>query len=357
MKTLKNVLIATILIAQSDLFAQDYDKVYFNSKWMVTSLDSAIYYRVSGFNSSLPSYDGDVVDYYLKTNQIEMTGHYTNGVKNGEFSFYYPNGKLRLLTKFDNNSRIGAWEEFFKNGHTKAKVIYDGEKEIILELNDSLGNSIIDDNKFRYRFVYFDVSRFLFESNSLKDETIEIIGNVFENLRDGKWSIKKNSEPYASLTYKNGVLIKGYFLVDNQRTVLTNNLAFPLIIDPFKFQMTENFSLSQGAVIKNNFVTEGLHQHKYKSMKKIKLANYEDLVAYINNNFDLRSRKNIEKINIIIKIKNGAIDDFQTVPKMSKTSEDDLRLLLGTIESVKFITADTVIIEYTREVDETIGRN
>lgn len=348
MKTIRLFFSLFILITHGELLAQDYDKVYFNSNWIVTSIDSAIYYRSSDFNTTLPSYEGKVTDYFLKTNQIEMTGSYNDGKKDGEFNFYYSNGQIKKVANFVNNNRIGTWKEFYRNGIVKIEVYYDGEKEKILALNDSLGNSIIKKNSFKYSMLRFRVPAFLVEKNaSLKTEHITVKGKVLQNLRDGKWSIKKDGKLFASLKYKNGILTKGYYILNKEKLPLVNNLAFPLIEDPVKFYMTESFALAPGAVIKNNYVTEGLHQNKFKSMEKVKITNHEDLLSYVHDNFVLRSKLTTEKIKINLKIKNGRIESFTTKPKISSGIEKDLNLLFDTIENISFNKTDMITIEYT----------
>ncbi|MEJ0057439.1 MAG: hypothetical protein WDN75_18365 [Bacteroidota bacterium] len=212
--------------------AQDYQKVYFNSEWIVTSIENASYYRTSGFKSSLPSYDGEVSDYYIKNDQLEMTGSYNNGLKEGEFRFYFSDGKVRLIASFKNNNRAGTWEEFYQNGQMKVKLSYSNDSEMLLELNDSLGNSRLKQGSFKYRLQYVDILGA--GSQRSNKEEWEVSGSVMQTLREGRWNVRKNGQSYASMVYKAGILEKGYYFQNNQRIVLNSNLVFPLILDPVK---------------------------------------------------------------------------------------------------------------------------
>lgn len=352
-------IIATTVITitiQSKVNAQEFNKVYYNSNWVVTSIDSATFYRMSGFNDQIPSFEGHTTDYYLNNNQIEMIGYYENGNKNGEFNFYYPNGNLRMNINYNNNNRIGSWKEFFQNGKLKTNVIYQDNVEKLMELNDSLGNSLLEDTNVKYTYYLKDFPDSPSNLNSLEknetDELIEIKGKIVNNLREGKWSVKMNRKQYASMTYTQGILFKGYFLTPGyyglQKNKFTNNLAFPLIEDPSKFIITEKFFLEPGALIKNNYLTEGLNLYNSKSEEKVIISKYDDLVQYINENFTIQSSK-IEKIKINLKITNGIITDVSTDPKLSNNSMKYLKLIIDTIEKIEFITDNVLVIEYNVE--------
>ena len=342
---------ALIFAIWNPLRAQDYKNVYFNSSWIVTSIDSATYYRMSGFNSSLPSYDGEISDYYIKNNQLEMIGSYHNGLKDGEFKFYFANGKVRLIASFSNNARVGIWEEFYQNGIIKTKLSYNEDSERLLELNDSLGNSVLKEGNFKCHLYYYD----FLDNQSNKKEELGISGKVRQTFRDGKWTVRKNGQSYASMVFKTGVLEKGYYLQDNQRVPLNSNLVFPLIADPVKFYPTENFVLQEGAEIKNNYVMDGLHQYKFK--KKIVIKSYEDIVKYVNDNFDLRSKKKATVISIRITTINGFISGFTTDPKISDQGTENLKLVLDSVEKLDFMKDDAITILYTINFEEKFGKN
>jgi antitoxin component YwqK of YwqJK toxin-antitoxin module len=355
MKIIYYIIITTTIAItiQTKVNAQEFNKVYYNSNWVVTSIDSATYYRMSEFNAQIPSFDGLTTDYYLNNNQIEMIGFYENGNKNGEFNFYYPNGKLRMVINYNNNNKIGSWKEFFQNGKVKTNVIYQDNVEKLLELNDSIGNSLLEKNNVKYTYYPKNLPGPSSNLNSLeKEEIIEIKGKIVNNLREGKWTVKKNRKQYASITYKQGTIIKGYFLTNDylgrQKNKLTNNLAFPLIEDPSKFIITEKFFLEPGTLIKNNYLTEGLNLYNSKSKEKVIISKYDDLVQFIKENFSIQSSK-FEKIKINLKITNGIITEVSTDPKLSNNSMNYLKLIIGTIEKIEFITDNVLVIEYNVE--------
>ncbi|MEJ0057438.1 MAG: hypothetical protein WDN75_18360 [Bacteroidota bacterium] len=119
--------------------------------------------------------------------------------------------------------------------------------------------------------------------------------------------------------------------------------------------MTENFVFQEGSKIKNNYVTEGLHQHKFNTKKRIVIKSYEDVVNYVTDNFDLRSKKKNEIISIKISTLNGVISDFTTEPKISVRGMENLKLVLDTIERLEFAKDETLTIQYMVNLEGRIG--
>ena len=344
--SMKFLTFLVVILAQSHgLAAQQYNRVYFDSNWILTSIEKATYCRESGFDASKPSYDGKVSDCYLSNGIIEMEGTYESGLRNGQFKFSFSDGKAWMILNYQMSERVGVWSEFYQNGIVKVKIEYVGGVERVLELNDSLGAPILINDKFRYTQYFFDESSDKKALYSERDE-FKISGSFANNLRNGNWMIKRDGTNFASLKYENGILIKGVYLKDNQKTPILNNLVFPLIMDPFKFRVTELFKSEPGAVIKNNFVTEGLHQYKFRSMKKATIGKYDDFVKYINDHLELRSTQGRKKLTINFIIADGIISDFKTDQPLSTSLKEDVKLVCSTIEKITFTTNGTVRMEY-----------
>lgn len=339
------------------VISQDFDRVFFDENWIVTSADSGVYYRKSGFNPLIPAYHDSVTDFYVVNNQTEMTGYYQNGIRSGIFNFYYPDGKLRLTAEYQENERTGNWKEFYQNGILKISILYEGDIEKLLELNDSKGNSMIKNDEIKYRLAYGNMLVHLSDfENRENEEIMTISGNVINHLRDGRWTIRKGRQLYASLSYIYGDMDEGFVIIDSRKMPLFNKRAFPLIADPLKFNTTERLVLQPGAVIKNNYVTEALHQYRYKSMEKISIKSYDELKEYINDHFTLRSTTNIETVKIILAVSDGKITGIKTEPKLSAGTVEDLRLLIETIEQIEFDLNSPIAIDYIVEYEDAIGK-
>ena len=50
------------------------------------------------------------------TGQIILEKHYSNNLLDGEYIYYWDNGKIRFNGMFSKNKRIGTWTNYDKNG-------------------------------------------------------------------------------------------------------------------------------------------------------------------------------------------------------------------------------------------------
>lgn len=336
------------------LLGQEYDKAYFNKEWLLTSIDSAMYYRISGFNDSVPEYDGIVIDYYLKTDSIQMVGRYKNGYRDGEFQFFFPNGKERFIINYLNNERTGIWKEFYENGNVKIELKYDGDKELLIQLNDEDGNTLIKKNKLDYEFNETEPPRHSWEIPYPVIITKRIKGKIVNHSRNGKWVVYYNNVNVSTLIYENGNLIDGYLLVNNQKLPITNSLAFSLMNDPIKLAVTESLFLQPEAIIKNNYVVDALNMYTAKNKKKREINNTQELIDHINQNFVLKSRKDERVIKIIIYITDKGSFECRTIPKSSSTILTELNSVLSTVRILNLNPSDSLVLDYIITKEENL---
>ncbi len=350
----KKLLLLQIVIPLM-LLGQEYDKAYFNKEWLLTSIDSAIYYRISGFNDSVPEYDGVVIDYYLKTDSIQMVGYYKNGYRNGEFKFFFPNGKERLIINYLNNERTGFWKEFYDNGNVKIELKYEDDNELLIQLNNEDGNTLIKKNKVDYEFNETEPPRRIWEVPYPIIITKRIKGKLVNDIRNGKWVVYYNNVEVSTLIYKNGNLIDGYLLVNSQKLPITNSLAFSLMNDPIKLTVTESLFLQPGAIIKNNYVVDALNTYKIRMRKKTKINSNQELIDYINYNFVLKSRKDESVIKIIIYMTDKESFECTTIPRLSSTMLEELNSVLSTVEILNLDSSDSLILDYIITKEENLN--
>jgi len=329
------------------LIGQDFNKLYYNDNWHISSIDSASYYRISGFNIDIPSFDGRVTDYYYGTDSIQMVGYYVNGQKDGEFILYYPNGNMKAIVNFKNGKRSGLWREFFENGVTKIELNYFDGKEILVQLNDIKGHSIIRRNKIDYTFSEFERTYNRSKVPILK----QYKGGFRDNLRNGKWEVFENGKSIALLNYEDGDLVKGTMFINNVGYPIVDKLAYPLI-DLQKFTITESFSSDRGVYIKNNYVLEGLHNNAYLKHPKVSINSTKKLESYINDQFILRSYESEITLTITVVVNNGTLRAKETKPRLSEKSLKELNLVLNRIEYINNMIQDTLSIQYIIEVEE-----
>ena len=332
-------IIIIVLFCPVLLFGQDFNKIYYNTDWEVTSKINSIYYRTSDFIDSLLAFDGKIEDRYALNNQLEMIGYYKNGKKNGEFIFYYPNGDIRLIANYLNNYRNGNWREFYPNGCVKIETEYVNNLELLIQLNDSSGNSVINDNKFRF-----------------KQDGFKVKGQILDCYRNGRWKITSEKYGVAKLTYEKGELIKGVLKKDEEVTTIYFEGAFPIILEPVKFFNTENLILERGAILKNNYALEGIHRNKYLSAKKITIDTKEELESFIKNEFELTNLIKEETIKIKIIVEDSKPVNCITQPIIANNLLEDLNLIIGIIEKLNFMSQGSFEMDYKIELEEELNK-
>lgn len=124
----KITIFATFLLVQT-IYSQDTITKYFDKNWKeIKTIQDATYYRKLLFlNDNYIAYD-----YYLD-GTLQMSGNFLD--KNckkfqGEFKFYFENGKIQSEGIFNKNLRVGKWTYYLKNGFKDSEGIYiKGKKE------------------------------------------------------------------------------------------------------------------------------------------------------------------------------------------------------------------------------------
>lgn len=96
----KLILFLCLLFFTTCLKSQERIKLFYNSDWEITNEDKATYYRESEYDLNNFKLNGKVYDYSL-SGDLLMEGNYLNGVGNGNFTFYYDNGKVRNKGQYE----------------------------------------------------------------------------------------------------------------------------------------------------------------------------------------------------------------------------------------------------------------
>ncbi|MEN7549505.1 rhomboid family intramembrane serine protease [Rapidithrix thailandica] len=169
-------------------------KLYYDSAWQETEAWDAVYYRV-GTQDSLGRWQGKVRDYYLD-GTVQMKGYYTDGLKDGVFLYYNPQGGYDAAGVYDREIKTGKWEYFHPNGQLKSKYNYQGQT-YVLQTWDSLGNPVIRQGNGMYEERY-------------PNGVIQRKGHYVNGLPQGVWlGYYENGQPYFKEYYEQGDLIRG----------------------------------------------------------------------------------------------------------------------------------------------------
>ncbi len=215
--------------------AQSKKKLYYTNRWVLTTEDSAHYYRLCAVDALKTQFTGEVADYLLN-DQLVMKGYYGNGIKNGDFISYYPNGQIEFQGQFQNDKRFGVLKYYFQNGKIWREVAFSGDDFIVNSLYDASGKKLIDNGTGEWQYEYeWPGFEFTF-----------IVQGHFENgKKQGEWRCSASNgdilytETFNKNKFKKGILFEGGVKKEYAKEFENKFLL------PYKFQVTEQFMHSK----------------------------------------------------------------------------------------------------------------
>lgn len=102
----------------------------YNQDWEICDTPIAKYYRVGKLVTGSKSFFTGLIKDYYKDGHLQMQGTYDeNGLKQGMFIYYHPNGKVERRGKFENNQMQGLWSYYNKEGERFLAILCEGEDQ------------------------------------------------------------------------------------------------------------------------------------------------------------------------------------------------------------------------------------
>ena len=74
--------------------------------------------------------------------QIGMGGSFANGMRDGEWFWFYDTGVQKRFAKYKNGIKQGATIFYFKNGQKKSEIIFDNDQNIRQTSWDETGKRV-----------------------------------------------------------------------------------------------------------------------------------------------------------------------------------------------------------------------
>jgi TonB family protein len=219
--------------------AQISVRFYYTKYWELTTQDSAYFFRVSGFDTIHSVFEGTVED-SNKDDKPVMKGVYKNGMKEGEFTFYFPNGQVESTGNYTNNLRTGVWQYFYENGVPKQEVEFSGIDPKVIFFSDATGTKILENGNGKWREEYE-----VFKPHHKDKVTNE--GQYKEGKRAGVWICKFNGAFFYKEKYVDGKFKSGYLTNDNgtKKKEYQKELENKLL-PPNQFGVVEKFKAVAG---------------------------------------------------------------------------------------------------------------
>jgi hypothetical protein len=115
-----------IFFLSINAFAQQ-DTIFFNYKWLKTTRDSALYFRISEKTDA----QYFVKDFYMNGN-LQMEGIYSSlepEIRNGYFIWYYESGQKYAEGKYLHGKRDGIWTFWYPDGVKKEELEFKAEQD------------------------------------------------------------------------------------------------------------------------------------------------------------------------------------------------------------------------------------
>ena len=147
--------------------------------------------------------DGLTEQFYSDTGKLRVSGNYKNGVLDGEFKAYYPNGNLQGEVNYKNGEMNGEFKEYHENKNIRLSGNYKNS------LQEGEWKSYLEDGTLETIVNYKDG-----ELNGLKEDFYKN-GNVWtrqefkNNDLDGVYEVYyENGNPQLKAKIKNGQTVE-----------------------------------------------------------------------------------------------------------------------------------------------------
>jgi TonB family protein len=201
---MKSILFSTIVLLASTLSlaqTQKNVKIFLDSTWNQTTEANHTYIRViEDYFSEKDSY---IFKDLYKSNVLQMVGSSTTKdvlKQEGQFIFYYENGKKKTLVNYSKAKKIGKEYNWYENGNLKSEIDYFEKpiNNVAFKVNHYW--NLQNEHKVVSGNGEYQVS------NKYHEE----IGQIKNGFYDGIWT-GKNKKPYYTFTerYENGKLVSG----------------------------------------------------------------------------------------------------------------------------------------------------
>lgn len=236
-----------------------------------------------------------------------MEGQYSdNGLKNGPFKFYYPNGKLQASGNYENGKMFGKWLWYYEQGIEKATIYFTGNEQDFkfISFHDEKGNTLMDNG----------IGKFTWTPNIFEVMPGYIVNGSFNSgKRSGKWEFVAPGDN-DKFDFKEVYDDNGKFKRARYNTIkqLNPSAPYPFHFTPFRLEMMEsmsydNYFRKNGDSVAVLALLNYLVEHKPTEIK-LKYTNFDSVFAYIIralNNYRYKFDYKNKDVDVDIEFKLG----------------------------------------------------
>lgn len=330
------------------------DTIYYNQRWQICEAPIASYYRVGALvmTDSGWCYSGAVKDYTVQ-HRLLMKGAYAeNGLKHGNFVFYFPDGNMQAKGQYNHGQLFGVWKWFHLNGKPKAEIYYpNAEQQFAFTSYNNEDSTVL---------LKAGTGKFNWNTDPFKDSsqpTFNVTGHFKNGYRSGTWHFSsqyKNPKDQASFKEyydENGKFLKTTGLVKG----LTRNTPYDFNFTPLRLQVIEGIAYDRffnfygdslaGISMFDYFVNRKPSEIKVPA-KRFDSA-YAFIIGVLNhyiNNFNYPTKELDGKIEFRLGAE-GYPADVTITGKVDSNSKKLLMFLIEKFKNIDMPAADGVAFE------------
>ncbi|WMJ72627.1 toxin-antitoxin system YwqK family antitoxin [Cytophagaceae bacterium ABcell3] len=171
------------------------DTTWFNKDRQITTTDSAYGYWVDSSTKKVTLRK----EFDARTHQLNSSGRYSSldkGEKEGRFTKYYSNGKIKRISRYHKNKLEGPYTEYYKNGRLKIHAYY--EKDL---LKGSYKRYYPNGN-LAFTSIYKDSLKNGISEYYYQDGTLRSTGRYEQGRKEGWWGFYKNTQLVSKKNYR-----------------------------------------------------------------------------------------------------------------------------------------------------------
>lgn len=226
----------TVAVQFYDFIFNDSVVMYFNHRYDFTAEDCAKYRRFTKLDSA-GNFTGAFMD--SSDNSVLGKGVYVNGIKDGAFEIYHPNGILKSKGNYKDDRPAGYWKFYYPSGNQEKLVLFNAGDTLLLEYYSENGKQLVKDGNGHYRGTV-GVS-----TDPYYSMVAEAEGNIVKGKPDGIWTSRMAAFPYCTEKFSNGMFVSGKrpkHLVKNKEDYFDYSM-FNIICSPQYISRLEEFHL------------------------------------------------------------------------------------------------------------------
>lgn len=209
--------------------SQEKIQLYYNWDWEITQKDKAAYFREAEYDLNNFKLDGKVIERGMSGNLI-MEGNYSNGLKNGKFTFYFKDGQIESKGEYFDNNRVGNWEYYYPTGKLKQIIFFSNGRAnmefAVIEYYDREGKQLVKNGTGKW--VNDSIRTGLFDKTSPK----RLTGEFKDSLKVGNWELRRISDNkfMHSERFKKGRFVEASVFVTQPKSVKKEGINLDISI-------------------------------------------------------------------------------------------------------------------------------